>query len=367
MISTRIIHVITTIERGGAENQLLTLVSEQIKTGLDVEVYYLKGNPDLKQQFENHGVKVNQILLNKNFIHQIFIFRSEIRKNLAPVHAHLPKSELLAAFACMKRNFIFTRHNSEAFWPGAPKLISNFLSKVVAKRAASGVCISNAVKNFLLTRGELNKQYLLTTVFYGFNEDTSLNQAGLNEIKNRLKVSSQTLKIGAIGRLVEQKNYPTLLNALKMILDDGINAELFVVGEGVLKKDLINLTQKLDLSQKVHWLGKTFFIKEFLSSLDIFVLPSKYEGFGLVLLEAMQANIPIIAANNSSIPEVIGPDNKGLFDTFNVEQLSSLITKVIVDRAFADQLVLRNQERLILFKPDIMAKQILGIYQEARF
>jgi glycosyltransferase involved in cell wall biosynthesis len=81
----------------------------------------------------------------------------------------------------------------------------------------------------------------------------------------------------------------------------------------------------------------------------------------------MQANIPIIAANNSSIPEVLGSDHEGLFSTFNVEQLSSLITKVIVDKAFADQLALRNQERLIRFKPDIMAKQILGVYQEARF
>jgi len=367
MISTRIIHLITTIERGGAEKQLLTLVREQIKTGLNVEVYYLKGNPDLKQQFENHGVKVNQSLLDKSFINQILIFRSELRKNLVPVHAHLPQSELLAAFVCKKRNFIFTRHNSEAFWPGAPKLISNFLSKFVAKRAAGGVCISNAVKNFLLTRGELDKQYPLTTVYYGFDEDNSLNQAGLNEIKNGLKLSSQALKIGAIGRLVEQKEYPTLLKALKIILDDGINAELFVVGEGVLKEDLVNLTQKLDLSQKVHWLGKTGFIKEYLSILDIFVLPSKYEGFGLVLLEAMQANIPIIAANNSSIPEVLGPNYKGLFNTFNVEQLSSLITKVIVDKTFTDQLVLRNQERLILFKPDVMTKQILGIYKEARF
>lgn len=367
MISTRIIHLITTIERGGAEKQLLTLAREQIKTGLDVEVYYLKGKPDLKQQFENYGVKVNQNLLNKSFINQIFIFRNELRKNLAPVHAHLPKSELLATFACKKRNFIFTRHNSEAFWPGAPKFVSNFLSKYVAKSAAQGICISNAVKNFLLTRGELDELFPLTTVYYGFDKDTSLNQEGLNEIKKELKVPYQTLKIGAIGRLVEQKDYPTLLKALKNNLDDGINAELFVVGEGVLKEDLIKLTHKLELSERVHWLGKTAFVKEYLSILDIFVLPSKYEGFGLVLLEAMQANIPIIAANNSSIPEVLGPDYNGLFETSNVEKLSSLIQKVIANKPFSDQLALRNQERLIVFKPDVMIKQILGIYKEARF
>ena len=168
MKSKKIIHLITTIERGGAEKQLLTLVREQVKSGLGVEVFYLNGAPELKQEFENSGSTVNQILLKKSFIHQIIIFRKHLNQNQTPVHAHLPKSELLASLSCLKSRFIFTRHNSEAFWPGAPKILSNVLSRFVAKRSASGVCISNAVKDYVIQRGELSKEYDLKTIYYGF-------------------------------------------------------------------------------------------------------------------------------------------------------------------------------------------------------
>jgi hypothetical protein len=158
MKSKKIIHLITTIERGGAEKQLLTLIREQIRLGLDVEIFYLKGESDLKLQFEDCGAIVNQSLLNKSFAKQIWILRKYLNKDKSPLHAHLPKSELIAAFSCPKSKFIFTRHNSEAFWPSAPKFISNFLSRFVSSRSAYAICISNAVKKFIIQRGELSKK-----------------------------------------------------------------------------------------------------------------------------------------------------------------------------------------------------------------
>ena len=100
MKSKRIINLITTIERGGAEKQLLTLVREQVKSGLGVEVFYLKGAPELKHEFENCGAAVNQILLKKSFIQQIIILKKQLNQHKTPVHAHLPKSELLASLSC---------------------------------------------------------------------------------------------------------------------------------------------------------------------------------------------------------------------------------------------------------------------------
>ena len=183
MKSKKIIHLITTIERGGAEKQLLTLVREQIKSGLGVEVFYLKGTPELKQEFENCGANVNQTLLKKSFIQQVFTLRKHLNQDQTPVHAHLPKSELLASLSCSKGLFIFTRHNSEAFWPGAPKILSNLLSRFVAKRSVSGVCISDAVKDYVIQRGELSKKYDLKTIYYGYEKIEQLDTTALSEIK----------------------------------------------------------------------------------------------------------------------------------------------------------------------------------------
>jgi glycosyltransferase involved in cell wall biosynthesis len=367
MISNKVTHLITTIERGGAEKQLLTLASEQVESGLKVEVFFLKGKPDLKNEFEASGVKVNNILVGKSFLKQIFLLSKYLRKNSSPVHAHLPKSELLASIVVQNKNFIFSRHNAEPFWPGGPRIISNLLSKFVCKRASQGIAISNAVKSYLIKRGEVPSGYKVDVVHYGFQKDISINAAGLGLITNIMNGQNSKYKIGTIGRLVPQKDYPTLLSAFSNVLESEPSTDLYVVGEGHLQKDLIELSKSLGINDKVHWLGKTEYIKEFLSKIDLFILPSKYEGFGLVLLEAMVANTPIIASNNSSIPEVLGKTYEGLFLTGDVNALAQQIKTAISDYSFSERLVQSYAIQLSLFDSSEMNSNIKNVYSNAGF
>jgi glycosyltransferase involved in cell wall biosynthesis len=367
MISNKVTHLITTIERGGAEKQLLTLASEQVKSGLKVEVFFLKGKPDLQNEFESSGVKVNNLLVGKSFLKQIYILSKYLRKNLSPIHAHLPQSELLAAIVVRNKYFVFSRHNAEPFWPGGPQVISNLFSKFVCKRASQGIAISNAVKSYLITRGEVPSGYTIDVVYYGFQNDIPTNAAGLGLITNIMNSQSSNYKIGTIGRLVPQKDYPTLLSAFSNVLKSVPNIELYVVGEGYLQKNLIESSKSLGINDKIHWLGKTEYIKEFLSKIDLFILPSKYEGFGLVLLEAMIAKKPIIAANNSAIPEVLGKTYEGLFSTGNIKVLSELIKKVISDKNLSERLVQSYSSQLNLFDPSKMNIVLKKVYTNAGF
>ena len=367
MISKKVTHLITTIERGGAEKQLLTLASEQVKSGIKVEVIFLKGKPELKKEFEESGVEVNQLLVGKSFLNQISLLTKYLRKNSTPVHAHLPKAELLAATVVPNKYFIFTRHNSEPFWPGGPRIISNLLSRFVCKRASQGIAISNAVKSFLIKRGEIPNGYTIDVVYYGFQKDSSTNSAGLKSIANLMTSQSSIFKIGTIGRLVPQKDYPTLLSAFSNVLEKLPDAELYVVGEGYLQKDLIKLSKSLGVNGKVHWLGKTEYINDFLSKINLFILPSKYEGFGLVLLEAMVAMKPIIAANNSAIPEVLGKSYEGLFSTGDVKALAQHIKTAINDKDFSKRLVQSYSNQLELFDPSKMNSNIKNVYSNAGF
>jgi glycosyltransferase involved in cell wall biosynthesis len=367
MISKKITHLITTIERGGAEKQLLILASEQVKSGLKVEVFYLKGKPELKTEFEAAGVLVNSNLVGNNLLKQILILSKYLRNSPSPLHAHLPKSELIAAFVVSNKYFIFSRHNAEPFWPGSPKIISNLLSKFVCKRAAKGIAISNAVKNYLMDRGEIPQNYPIDVVYYGFQKETSLNPKGLELVIRLVTESSSNYKIGTIGRLVPQKDYHTLLSSFSAVLKNYSNVDLYIVGKGYLQKDLIELTRKFGIDKNVHWLGKTEFINEFLSSIDLFILSSKYEGFGLVLLEAMISQKPIIAANNSAIPEVLGKSYEGLFPTSDVNALASKINKAITDSNFTDDLVKSLVSQLTFFDPKEMNKKVNHVYSNSGF
>ncbi len=367
MNKNRIIHLITTIERGGAEKQLLILTQEQVLQGLDVEVFYLKGKPELKLEFEKFGVKVNQSLINKTFIKQNIIFRKIIRSSGVVVHAHLPKSELITALTCRKNRFVITRHNSEAFWPRMPKFISNFLSKFVTKRSLHIICISKAVKSYIENRGELSRSSQISTVHYGYDKNYQINSSIQNEFSPVFQSFRSSLKIGTIGRLVDQKDYPTLFSACKIALSKGVKLELFIIGDGELRKELEVRVKSLGITERIHWLGKTADINDYLFELDLFILPSKYEGFGLVLLEAMQAGKPILASNNSSIPEVLGNSYGGLFKTSDVSALSELIMKIQYDASFPTRLVQTYSDRLALFSPSNMSEKISQIYENIEF
>jgi glycosyltransferase involved in cell wall biosynthesis len=158
-----------------------------------------------------------------------------------------------------------------------------------------------------------------------------------------------------------------LLNAFSNVLKSVPNTDLYVVGEGNLQKGLINLSKSLGINDKVQWVGKTEYIKEFLSKIDLFILPSKYEGFGLVLLEAMVAKKPIIAANNSAIPEVLGKTYEGLFSTGDVNALAQQIRTAISNKNFSERLVQSYASQLNLFEPSEMNRNVNNVYSNAGF
>ena len=362
----KIIHLITTIEFGGAEKQLLILASNQIKQGLNVEVFYLKGKPELKIKFEEVGVKVNSLLVNQPFIFQVTKFRKFIRRNESPVHTHLPQAELVASLACKKKNFIISRHNFEPFWPNKPRLISILLSRFVASRASGGIAISNAIKNYLLVAKEISKHFKVSVVYYGFDHNEEV-LVETNKIINENLNSSKDYKLGTIGRLLPTKNYPTMLNAIAKIAGVYPTVKFFIVGGGSSDQVLIKMCKDLKIEDNVIWLGRTEYIREFLAKIDLFIFASKAEGFGLVLLEAMLANKPILAANNSAIPEVLGSNYKGLFSTNDYKLLSDKIIELINDRTKSESLVSNYKEQIKLFDPIVMTDNVLKVYKVAGF
>jgi glycosyltransferase involved in cell wall biosynthesis len=362
----KIIHLITTIEFGGAEKQLLILARNQIKQGLNVEVFYLKGKPELKTKFEEAGVKVNSLLVDRPFILQVTKFRKFIRNNECPVHTHLPQAELVASLACKRKKFIISRHNFEPFWPNKPKLASVLLSRFVTSRAAVGIAISNAIKNYLLAAKEIRKGFHISTVYYGFEHEVD-DLSDLNKLTNEMLNSTKNFKLGTIGRLVPGKNYPTMLEAVAKIVDVDRNVKFFIVGEGSNDQELIKLCKDLKIENNVIWVGRTEHIKEFLSKIDLFIFASKGEGFGLVLLEAMLANKPILAANNSAVPEVLGLNYKGLFSTNDYKLLSDKIIELMNDQAKSDSLVSEYKDQIKLFDPVVMADNVSKVYKAASF
>jgi glycosyltransferase involved in cell wall biosynthesis len=314
-------HVITTIERGGAENQLAILVEAQVNSGRRVNVVFLKGNPELRTTLENLGARVIDSLNGTNPILQTLRLISILKaEGFHILHCHLPRAELITTLANLKLKYpiVLSRHNSESFFPSAPSLVARGLSRFVTSRANFCVAISNAVRAFLVENREITSNCDIRVVYYGFPRTP----------RNSWEAPHDNKKIiGTIARLAPQKDIPTLLRAVRN-LKYQTSCELLIVGDGVLKAELIELANQLDLTDTI-WRGRVSDVSAELSRMDVFVLPSLYEGFGLVLLEAMNAGVPIVAARNSAIPEVLGKEYPYLFETGNDLELTEAIIKIL--------------------------------------
>ena len=358
----KVIHFITTIDRGGAENQLITLVREQVNQKLDVSIVYLKGNSELADEFTKIGAKVIDSVSNKNVLFQIVQLWILNRRSSFIVHAHLPRAELITSITKGGNRLVLSKHNSEPFFPGAPKIISRNLARYVNQRADTIICISNAVKQFIINNREILSINKMVVIYYGADQIGYKPNDKSDFRKQELGIQNNFI-FGTVARIEKQKDYPVLLKAYSEFLKSHPTSKLLIVGDGSLLSELKSLGNSLNLNNNIVWVGKVPNPMDYINLMDVFVLASKYEGFGLVLVEAMQVRKPILAANNSSIPEVLGSEYKGLFNTGDFLNLSSKM-KECLKLDYTKSLNLSLQVRLQNFKADVMAANILAIYKE---
>ena len=337
-----ILHVITTIDRGGAEKALLSLASAQKNSGIEVSVLPLKGRVELIEDFGKAGISVNLALIksrNNPLLYLILLKR--ILSNYPLVHAHLPRAELVSALFCRRKQFIVTRHNSEKFLPHGFNLISRILSRFVTNRAFQVICISKAVETFVDSISEFGKNARSSVIHYGYSPAITCPEY--------LKSSNSYIEIGTVGRLVFQKNTAFLIQLTQKLIKQGFAIQTKILGQGPLLSDLQNLCVDLGVQNETTFLGVRKDIGKFMCELDYFVMTSHYEGFGLVLLEAMDAQIPILAPNHSSFPEVLGENHPGLYAPDDLEDAMKLFVSIQTNKLLRESIIRFQTRQLELF------------------
>lgn len=354
-----IVHLITTIERGGAENQLLILCKQQIVQGHNVTIYFLKGNPELQSDFEKNGTLVSNRLADKNFLIQVILMRFTRMNGTTIFHAHLPQAEMLLKFGLSRgKHKCISRHYGGQFYPKIPNFYSVLLSRMITWNIPIIIAPSKFTSDYLHDSKEISKKKKIELVTYGFSKEDFLNQH--QHDKNSKKDLQSRMTIGTVGRLSKEKDYPTILKALARVVSASPNVNLKIVGVGPLENQLKKFAEDLGVSDSIEWLGKTDKIASFMCSLEIFVLASKFEGFGMVLLEAMASNIKIIASDAPTCIEVLGQDGAAsFFPRGDHEKLAQLILKKLEQ---PDNSFLEREKSLHKYDIKTSAKAIEGLY-----
>lgn len=150
------------------------------------------------------------------------------------------------------------------------------------------------------------------------------------DIRKEAGMGADDLVLLSVGRLVYQKAHEILIACMPEVLKDFPNTKVWIFGEGPLRADLQAQVERLGLSNSVKLPGKSDHIPSLLASADIFVLPSRWEGLPIALLEAMSAGLPCISTKVEGVDEVLVEGKHGLFvPVENPEMLAQAILQLL--------------------------------------
>jgi len=193
------------------------------------------------------------------------------------------------------------------------------------------LCASDAIRKQWETTTLSGRVQVLNPYF----DPSKLQQPDPRRAKSAVSDNKHWV-IGTVGRLSEEKRHIDLLKAFHEVGKVFPEATLLIVGDGDMKDKLITLAAQWNLSHKIRFTGFQRNVCEYLAQMDVFVLPSRTEGFGIAVLEAMATGLPVIATKVGGIPELVVHDETGvLVKPLHHEDLS----KAIVD-------LLSNPERM---------------------
>lgn len=175
--------------------------------------------------------------------------------------------------------------------------------------------------------------------------------------------TSNRFTVVHVGRFMEVKNHELIVRAFSMFHQLHPDVCLKFIGDGELRPYILEQVTSLRLENSVEFLGMQSNVYPFLNEADVFILPSKYEGIPLSLIEAMGTGLPIIASAVGGIPDMVKDKESALLIQPKEEELVNALECLYRDKALREQLGVAAKARAHLFSSERMAAQYASIYQ----
>ena len=347
---THVVHFIPTLNFGGAEKFVLSLVKSMSKKYIRQSIVIFWDEKPLAVQLPKH---ISCTLIPFKDI-PYYKRRSVIAKHLQDVHAdvihtHLFSADLwgrLAAKTC-GLPIITTEHNVNISEPKIFRVVKRLMKRYSDVYTAP----SEAVSRYM------QKKY-------------KIKAASIKMIRHGIDLEAFDVKRGAgmyspyslaiVGRVTEQKGHYLLLEALTYIRN--LEYELIITGDGDQKETLQNYAKELKVDDRIEWVDFTHDVAGVYADADIVIVPSLWEGLGLVALEAMATGRLVIAANVDGLREIIEHNKTGiLFQRKEPRDLAQKIRQALQHRK-ESLMIAKNGKRWVQEHADVT--QMVKAYEE---
>lgn len=309
---------------GGIKRHVLTLLD-----GFDREriesVVICPPNTSLYEEVEKAGYEVVPLdlvgELNPAKDLKAAIALRRILRDIRPdvLHIHSTKAALIGRTASLGiRNLrVLVSVHSFVFDERVgcvKRAIVGWVERRLARRAERIIVVSGALKKELVSRMRLPEDKI-EVVYNGIAPvsgqpcpETTTTTTATDTATER----HSGMRIGTVSRLAPQKGVDVLLRSAALLVDDFPKLEVVIVGDGPLRGDLEELARELGISDRVKFLGFRSDALSIVAGLDVFVLSSTRETFGMTLAEAMSLGVPVVASRTGGIPEVVDDEHTGL-------------------------------------------------------
>ncbi|MFB2733543.1 glycosyltransferase [Shewanella mangrovisoli] len=356
--------IITCLGMGGAQRQVCDLADEFIKSGHQVQLIVI--NDDVLVKPKSHEVQVAALNMTKtplSFVKAYWQARRLI-KQFKPdvVHSHMVHANLFARLLRLTtrmKKLICTAHSSN----------EGGLGRMLAYRLTDALCnlstnVSQEAVYISVSRGAVPASCIIAMPNGIDTLRFTFNAASRASLRSQLQLTDNTPLILAVGRFTEAKDYPNLLTAFKQLPNELSHTQLAIIGTGEEQASIEALVVQLGLTDRVHFLGLQRNVHQWMSSADVFVLSSAWEGFGLVVAEAMACERVVVATDCGGVKEVLG-DCGLLVPPKDSEKLANALTDALSWDANASRQLGIKARQYIQGKYSLstIAKKWLELYQ----
>jgi glycosyltransferase involved in cell wall biosynthesis len=345
----KILHIDPERNWGGGEAQVLGLMSYLSARG---HCTHLLAHPDGRLFQRSHGrsFRTMPLIVRNDFdLRPVSRLRGLIRdENYDIVHLHTKRAHALSLWlgrGLVTPKYVVTRRMD---YPEAKTWYTRYLYN---RKVDGVVAISCKISNLLIEAGVEREKIRLI--------HSGVDPGPFEVAANLRDMHPERVVIGMAAVLEERKGHRFLLEAARRLKAQGYQIDYCVAGEGSLRRPLQEAVTRLGLKHDVQFMGFVSDMPAFLSQVDIVVLPSLSEGFGVSALEAMAAGKAVIGSRVGGLPELVSDTVTGLLVApRDVEGLANAIAKLVGDRILRCEMGQKGKERLQAnFTVEQMAKQ----------
>ncbi len=343
---------------------MLSLASGLSRRDFSAAIITLKPPGNLHRLAEAEGIPIYSLMIRGRMtciLAPIRLFRFLLIKRPDVLQTFLFLPNLLGRIAGKAAGIpvVVCGQRSTDPWRGRHHQIIERLTACCCSLVVSN---SEAGRRMLVEKAMLAPEKV-TVITNGVPPAPALNKS---EARQKIGAEPDTLLVGTVGNLRKPKGYHYLLPAFREVLSVFPDARLLIAGDGPQKQSLIDFSRRLGIARSVDFLGFQENLKTFYASVDVFVLPSLWEGLPVALLEAMSYGLPVVSTQVSGIPEVVTSGQEGfLVEPANPQQIAEKLLCLLKNAPLRTAMGDRGRKRVSRdFNRDSMVVQYQSLYKQ---